>query len=114
LILARYIVKRDGKLLVYKKSDNEWLAGQLELPTFVIETEDEKFCQYEFCELLWGNEIGQLNSSITKYNIINRIFTFDKWEELTELSKKSFFWISLDAIKLLSSTCLKIMRYTPL
>lgn len=82
LLLLRIIVKDQGKLLVYKKSHNEWLAGQWELPTFTLMTTDKKLDQYPCglelkldkfnCDLL-----ADFKSSITKYSIMNNIIEME-------------------------------------
>ncbi|MBL7663684.1 MAG: A/G-specific adenine glycosylase [Bacteriovoracaceae bacterium] len=74
LELLRYVVKKKNKVLVYKKQDSEWLAGQYELPTFVLSSEDKKFKQYPALKTkLSAKPKMVLKSGITKYNITNYI-----------------------------------------
>ena len=59
--VLRIIVKDKSKVLLYQKSDKEWLSGQWELPTFAFETNDLKFKQYpavknkkKFCKIRYN------------------------------------------------------------
>lgn len=72
LELLRLIVEKNGSVLVYQKEDKEWLAGQWELPTFVISSTDPKMKQYP----QWGHKVAKkdllsLKTGITKYTIVN-------------------------------------------
>jgi A/G-specific adenine glycosylase len=84
--LLRVVVKDKKKILFYKKNENEWLSGQWELPTFVLETNDEKLKQYpklktkkEFIEAT------KIKTGITKYSIDNHIveMTYEEFEKLS-------------------------------
>ena len=46
LDLVRVIVSKKNQIIGYVKSDKEWLQGQVELPTFVIRSEDKSLKQY--------------------------------------------------------------------
>ena len=46
LKLLRVFVVKGDQILAYQKKKGEWLEGQWEVPTFVIETNDPKFKQY--------------------------------------------------------------------
>ena len=71
--LLRVIVEENGKYLVYKKSEKEWLAGQYEIPTFILATNDKTLKQYPRLE---NNDLFNLPSfttGITKYKITNYV-----------------------------------------
>lgn len=78
LELLRILVKKSKKIMVYQKNDEEWLSKQWEIPTFVINSENEKLNQYP---LLSGTgkhnlkmeNLKTFNSSITKYKISNKV-----------------------------------------
>ena len=60
---------------MYQKSDKEWLSGQWELPTFILESSDKNLKQYQSANLslesLWC--LPQYKTSITSYNITNYV-----------------------------------------
>lgn len=74
LHLLRVVVKKENKILAYKKTDGQWLAGQYELPTLLVSTTDKKLSQYpELKGRISHQELTQFKTGITKYNIINYI-----------------------------------------
>ena len=84
LELVRFVVKRGKKILAYKKSKKQWLAGQLEIPTYVLKTSDPKMKQYPKL----GGELNlkglkKFKTGITKYKITNYIYEV----ELKEFEK---------------------------
>lgn len=81
LSLLRVLVFKQGKILAYKKNDGEWLSGQWELPTFILDSNDASLKQYP--RLKKGMRKGALTykTTITKYTITNY---------LHELSEKEF------------------------
>lgn len=78
LHLLRVFVVKSGKLLVYKKSEKEWLAGQFEVPTFITKTTDEKIDQYPVLKKFDGEVHGTYKTGITKYKIQNIIHHLDE------------------------------------
>jgi A/G-specific adenine glycosylase len=85
LELLRVVVEKDDELLVYQKNNQQWLAGQWEIPTFILSSEDPSLKQYphfkmerELVELL-----PSFKSLITKYVITNRVLLLSE----TELNK---------------------------
>ncbi len=71
-LLRVYVIKRD-KVLVYQKEEEEWLAGQYEVPTFILESTDEKLTQYP--RFVFKKEAsGKFKSGITKYTINNSLW----------------------------------------
>jgi A/G-specific adenine glycosylase len=99
LKLLRVIVKdRKGQILGYKKNEKEWLSGQIELPTFILETTDKKLKQYPAIDLDKGvtQKSIKMKTAITKYKITNLII---------ECSKKEFR-------SLLESNNVDLSKYT--
>ncbi len=76
LTLLRIIVKVGDKFLVYKKSNKQWLAGQYELPSFVLSCDDNKLKQYpQLIEQSWDGHhlLPEYKTLITKYKITNKV-----------------------------------------
>ena len=68
------VVKEKNKFLFYQKNHLEWLSGQWELPTFVLETNDDKLKQYPKIKVKKGYaEAPSIKTGITKYSIYNYI-----------------------------------------
>ncbi len=79
LHLLRFIVIKKNKVLAYKKTDKEWLAGQYEIPTLVISTTDKKLKQYPFLKSkVLDGKLKKYKTSITKYKIVNSILVADQ------------------------------------
>jgi len=72
LSLLRVICEKDGKIFCYKKPKGTWLAGQYEIPTFVVDKTDEKIKQYPYLAIKNLPE-KTIKSGITKYKITNHI-----------------------------------------
>ena len=84
LDLVRFVVKKGKKILAYKKSKKEWLSGQLEIPTYVLKTNDPKLKQYPKLESkLSIKGLKKFKTGITKYKITNYIYEI----ELKEFEK---------------------------
>ncbi len=77
--LLRVFILKNKKLLVYRKSDKEWLAGQYEVPTFILSSSDEKLQQYprltQDITPLFSYKTG-----ITKYKIQNSVLNLSEKE----------------------------------
>lgn len=72
--LLRVVVKEKNKILFYQKNNDEWLSGQWELPTFILETNDEKLKQYpKVKSKKLFTEAKSLKTGITKYSIDNHM-----------------------------------------
>ena len=81
LHLLRILIISKNKVLVYKKSETEWLSGQYELPTLVISSTDKNLKQYPQLETKLAEiELKQFKTGITKYKIINSILICDQKE----------------------------------
>lgn len=86
--VLRVLVTDKKKILVYQKGQKEWLAGQWELPTFIIDSNDEALKQYPLLKMKKGyEELPMIKTGITKYNIYNYILELSL-EEFQKLSKK--------------------------
>lgn len=83
LVLLRVIAQKNGKVLAYRKSANEWLSGQYELPTFVLESEDQALSQYPAIDFEHHHFLPEYKTLITKYKISNKVIHVDE----SDLSK---------------------------
>lgn len=87
--LLRVVVKEKRQFLFYQKAENEWLSGQWELPTFILETNDEKLKQYPRLKTRKQfKDAMVLKSGITKYSIENLIVEMEL-EEFEKISAES-------------------------
>jgi len=82
LKLLRVVIKHQDKVLVYQKNSKEWLAGQFEIPTFIISTADCSLNQYPKVPDLKVklSELPQYKTAITKYKITNYVLSLKKNE----------------------------------
>lgn len=67
-----------------KRTANEWLAGQIELPTFVLDCTDKSFDRYPKWTGPIPKELMRIKSTITKYTFENIVIedqldSFDAW-----------------------------------
>jgi A/G-specific adenine glycosylase len=95
LSLLRVIIQTDSKILAYKKNKSEWLSGQYEIPTFVINSEDTSLKQYPFVsEVIEFEFLNSFKTSITKYKIKNYVIHVNE-DDLKKLKIKmnDFVWI---------------------
>ncbi len=94
LKLLRVFIKNRKRIKGYSKSEKEWLAGQIEVPTFVINSEDESLKQYpKLTKKIDLEKLPKFKTSITKYKITNYIVTLtDKEFESFSKSKKYQFF----------------------
>jgi A/G-specific adenine glycosylase len=112
LKLLRVLVKRGKKVLAYEKGGSEWLSGQLEIPTFVLKTDDPGLKQYPFLKkepTLTG--LAMIKTSITKYRIQNYILemTPKEFQLFTDDVKYKYFNLDIQRYHF-SSTTLKSLR----
>lgn len=107
LELLRAVVIRGNKVLGYEKSQDEWLSGQVELPTFVVKTDDRNFKGYPKWENDFNSDVS-IKTSITKYKILNHIQEFEK-KELPNNSAYKYY--ELDPLKVNFATAtLKVLK----
>jgi len=112
LHLLRCFVFKGSKLLVYKKNEDEWLSGQFEVPTFVIESSDPKLKQYPLLEKDLDREsLTVLKTGITKYKIQNYLCPMNLKEFKLLKFEKEICWVNLKGKELnLSVTTLKGLK----
>lgn len=91
LHLLRIIVQKKEKVLSYKKEKGEWLEGQFELPTFILESEDEKLKQYS--RVIWDyKDLPNYKTSITKYKITNYILNISEAKFKKDFDFGNLIW----------------------
>lgn len=118
LHLLRVLVIKKNKILVYKKTEKQWLSGQYEVPTMVISTTDKTLKQYPVLKSKFDHKkLKSYKTGITKYKIVNSIYEADQkmfktlgfvgeteWRDLDENANLST--ASYKAIKLLAASVL--------
>jgi A/G-specific adenine glycosylase len=83
LHLIRVFVFKKQKILVYQKSNKEWLSGQFEVPTFILSTTDKNLKQYPRIKTKLRPQFS-FKTGITKYRIKNDVVLLNE-EEFKEL-----------------------------
>jgi A/G-specific adenine glycosylase len=117
LDLVRVIVKKKNSVLGYVKSDKEWLQGQIELPTFVVRSEDKSLKQYpKLNKRMTSKQLQKLKSyktSITKYKINNYILELNQKEfkELSINEKEYSFYLDNPSKTNFSTASIKAMNH---
>lgn len=113
LELARIFVKKGRKVLAYQKSEKEWLSGQWEVPTFVLQVEDKNFSQYPALPKRSKIKSSKTiyKTSITKYKIKNHIFHLTEKEFEKISSNKKYKFVDSDFRKTnFSTSSLKLFK----
>ncbi len=89
LDLLRVIVKKKKSLLGVVKKESQWLSNQIELPTFILKSEDKNLKnQYpKFPKRISYNKLSKYKTSITKYKITNYIIEMNE-SEFEEIKNK--------------------------
>lgn len=77
LKLIRIFVTKGNKILVYEKTKGQWLEGQFEVPTFVMETTDNSIKQYPQAKVSFKG-LFSFKTGITKYTIDNVVIELDE------------------------------------
>lgn len=109
-LLRAYVVKK-GKLLVYEKQEGEWLSGQFEVPTLIIESTDPKLSQYEKLKVKFSGKSISLKTGITKYKITNHLVMVDEVQIQKWGFSRKLVWKEMHlADSNLSTTTLKGLR----
>lgn len=94
--LLRIVVQKNDQVLCYQKVSGEWLEGQWELPTFVIETNDAQFKQYpKFPQEIDALDLPLVKTGITKYSLENRIVVMDEKSFKRLKLTQEFVWKSI-------------------
>ncbi len=104
LHLLRVLVRKENKVLAYKKGTKEWLSGQYELPTWVISGEDNGLKQYPSLDTYLANmtDLTDVKNSkafksfITRYSIKNTIVKMEREEFYKIFFKDSRFFEFID------------------
>ena len=78
LQLLRILVFKNNKVLAYKKDKNEWLADQLEIPTFILRSGDKDLRQYPYMPKVNTKGLKTYKTAITKYKITNFVLLADR------------------------------------
>ncbi|MBP9673588.1 MAG: A/G-specific adenine glycosylase [Bacteriovoracaceae bacterium] len=111
LELLRVIVKKDQKVLVYKKSAKEWLSNQYELPTFILKSEDAKLIQYpSLAKKIKYHHLPSYKTGITKYKITNYILELGEKDFLTKFKDQNLNWKEISLEGNLSVSSLKALK----
>jgi A/G-specific adenine glycosylase len=111
--LLRVVVKENKKILFYQKNSAEWLAGQWELPTFILETNDELLKQYpKVKSKKQFFEAQMIKTGITKYTIENYIIEmslldFEKFSKSIEIE---YVFKTYDEKLNLSTASIKVLK----
>jgi len=79
LLLLRILVFKNNKILAYIKNKNEWLADQLEVPTFILRSDDENLGQYPYMIKKNTKGLKTYKTTITKYKITNFVLLADNF-----------------------------------
>jgi A/G-specific adenine glycosylase len=111
--VLRVLVTDKKKILVYQKDVKEWLSGQWELPTFIIESNDENLKQYPIIKMKKNYEnLPMIKTGITKYNIYNYIaeMTMDEFVKLSKKIERDYVFKTNDEKLNASTATQKIIR----
>ena len=111
--LLRVVVKEKNKILFYQKGSHEWLSGQWELPTFLLETNDEQLKQYPKIKIKKiFNEALSFKTAITKYKIINHIIemSLNDFKRITGEMKIEYVFKTHTSKLNLSTTSIKVLK----
>lgn len=112
LHLLRVYVMKKGKLLVYKKNEKEWLAGQYEVPTFLLQSTDEKLKQYPTLKHFSDKPKATFKSGITKYSIKNSIHVTDEKDFKKFKFSREVVWKEVESeASNLTTTTIKGLRH---
>jgi A/G-specific adenine glycosylase len=111
ITLLRVLVQKKNKILVYKKNEDEWLAGQYEVPTFILSSTDKKLGQYPKLERVFHPPLVTFTTGITKYKILNQVIELSEKElKLLHSSFKGEWRSSHDENANLSTATLKALK----
>ena len=112
LKLLRIVVRKRGSILGVEREEGQWLSGQVELPTFIIHSEDPKLDQYP----VWKGKVNlehlpSLKTGITKYKIENIILDLseDEWKKVKAKTSELKFYSLKSKNTHFSTTTLKIL-----
>lgn len=124
LDLLRVVVKKRGRILGQVKTEKEWLSGQVEIPTFILRSQDKTLKQYPRLSgkvqkshkiLKVYEDLPMVKTAITKYKIRNFILTLEDKEfqslkaQLNSAPEYKYFKFDVQNIHF-STTTLKSFR----
>ena len=72
-LLRLLVINASDQIMVYQKKPEQWLAGQWECPTFMLECTDNKLNQYPQLSKQSLTNLVSYNTTITKYKITNYV-----------------------------------------
>jgi A/G-specific adenine glycosylase len=110
--VIRVVVREKNKILFYQKNSSEWLTGQWELPTFIIETNDEKLEQYPRIKMKKSFvEAKMIKTGITKYSIENYMIemTLVDFKKMTVKLSVDYIFKTSNAKLNLSTSSIKVL-----
>lgn len=111
LKLLRIVCFKDNQILAYFKKEGEWLSGQWELPSLIIETNDKSLLQYERLKKKLDLEnLESFKTSITKYKIENIIYPCSYLKAKSLFDQNRLEFLSNKEIKKLSTASLKALK----
>lgn len=110
--LLRVVVKENNKILFYQKGSDQWLSGQWELPTFILETNDENLKQYPAIKNEKHFSEAQIfKTGITKYTIDNHLVEMNlkDFKKLTNHCEIEYLFKTPDKSLNLSTASIKVL-----
>lgn len=115
LVLLRVIVSKSSKILGYVKSEKEWLSGQVELPTYIISTADQKNHQYprvdkKVLSKIKIENLPSIKTTITKYKIQNLILRMSPSEFKKVFGDSSFTFYENSSKSNFSTATIKVLN----
>lgn len=107
--LLRLIIKHKEKILSYQKSEEEWLGGQFELPTFLLgklKKDDPLLKQYPCWPQKITPNLPRYPSTITKYKFENLVLkvSYTEFKKLVNSHSRYKFLASEDLVRLSSAS----------
>lgn len=112
-LLRVVVTNEEGEIVVYQKNNKEWLSGQWELPTLILECDDKKLIQYPQIKMQKEfTELPKVKTSITKYAIENYYIemSLKKFEKLVSGVDVEYEFKRNDKKLNLSTASLKILK----
>lgn len=119
ILLLRVLISQNGGLWVEAREKGTWLEGHLELPTFILSTNDPKLTQYphipkELIPLI-PHDLPQFKSIITKYKIDNIVYQitpsqWKKWLKALSENKNKYHIAEEDCWKKFSTASNKALK----
>ena len=117
LKLVRFIISdkdlKENEYYFFKRVKGKWLEGQYELPTFILESEDERLDQYPRIKKSLFNKFKiekEFKSSITKYKIKNIVISCKKSSFLKSFPKQKLYKVILHRDQNISSASRKVFK----